>query len=356
MSCRRSMPATASARRDGADLGAEDAEQRVDDREPLALVAAAVAARTEVGTAHRVAERGAPSAAATAASPQPFVGDGLDAGGVAALVRALAQRGVDAAWSRPNSARCARRSSSPAAIDEQQVLGLDFDGAPPDRLVDRAHHDVLQPWSIHRRSSMGSGIAPPQFDARGLEPPVMLLVHGLARDAERLGDLRPAPAGAHRALDGGVFETVGELTQRDDGGEVVGFGVRWDPGGAGSCKQPRLLVRVVNPSCSMSTDAPAWQRGHARRIGILTVPAPVGVIGGCPSTRISTDPVRLDRDRVHVWLVRARLLGEGSARAPRRTPRSTASLNFGVYDTAPEPRSATRASSPIASRSRGSAT
>jgi hypothetical protein len=38
------------------------------------------------------------------------------------------------------------------------------------------------------------------------------------------GDLAPAPAGAHGALDCGVFESVGEFAQRDDCGEVVGLG------------------------------------------------------------------------------------------------------------------------------------
>src|SRR6187397_1410926 len=83
----------------------------------------------------------------------------------------------------------------------------------------------LRPTSIAPSTGPGtSRIASPQFDAGIVESPVMLLVHGLPGDAERLGDLRPAPAGPHGALDGGVLEPVGELAQRHDGSEVVGFG------------------------------------------------------------------------------------------------------------------------------------
>ena len=49
----------------------------------------------------------------------------------------------------------------------------------------------------------------------------MLLVHGLAGDAEGLGDLGPAPAGPDGLLDGRVLEAVGQPAQRDDRGEPV---------------------------------------------------------------------------------------------------------------------------------------
>src|SRR5688572_29912299 len=103
-----------------------------------------------------------------------------------------------------------------------------------------------------RSSCSCSGIAPPQFDAGGLEPAVVLLVHGLPGDAERLGDLAPAPAGAHGALDGGVFEPVGEFAQSHDGGEVVGFGSRGFRHVRGHVSNLGCLLRFVNRSCLAS--------------------------------------------------------------------------------------------------------
>jgi len=50
----------------------------------------------------------------------------------------------------------------------------------------------------------------------------VLLVDGLPRHAERLGDLRPRPAVAQRALDLGVLDAVGEAAQGADGGKSVG--------------------------------------------------------------------------------------------------------------------------------------
>jgi hypothetical protein len=50
----------------------------------------------------------------------------------------------------------------------------------------------------------------------------VLLVDGLAGHAQRLGDERPRPSVAQRALDLGVLEAVGEATEGDDGGESVG--------------------------------------------------------------------------------------------------------------------------------------
>jgi len=47
-------------------------------------------------------------------------------------------------------------------------------------------------------------------------------VDGLARDAERLGDVGPGPPLAQRALDLGVLDLVREPPQSDDRGEAVG--------------------------------------------------------------------------------------------------------------------------------------
>ena len=55
-----------------------------------------------------------------------------------------------------------------------------------------------------------------------LQPPGVFLVDRLPGDAERLGDLRPRPPVAQRALDLGVLHAVGEAAERDDGGEAVG--------------------------------------------------------------------------------------------------------------------------------------
>ena len=77
------------------------------------------------------------------------------------------------------------------------------------------------------------------------------LVDGLARDAERLGHLRPRPAAEHRAFDGRVFDAVGQAPERADGGERIGrvFGKRRRSG------EHRLSTVVdtnwlVNPGCS----------------------------------------------------------------------------------------------------------
>jgi hypothetical protein len=49
----------------------------------------------------------------------------------------------------------------------------------------------------------------------------MFLVYGLPRYPERFGDLGPGPALAEGAFDFGVFESIGEFAERDDGGESV---------------------------------------------------------------------------------------------------------------------------------------
>jgi len=66
-----------------------------------------------------------------------------------------------------------------------------------------------------------SATAPPQVDAGVLEALDVLLVHGLASEAEGFGDLRPGPPVAQGALDRGVFELLQEFPQRDDSREAV---------------------------------------------------------------------------------------------------------------------------------------
>ncbi|MDX6680365.1 MAG: hypothetical protein QOG94_404 [Solirubrobacteraceae bacterium] len=62
----------------------------------------------------------------------------------------------------------------------------------------------------------------------------MLLVDGLATDAERGRDLAPRPAVGDRALDLARLEAVGEPAQRDDRRQALGgilrnrFLVGWD--------------------------------------------------------------------------------------------------------------------------------
>ena len=67
-----------------------------------------------------------------------------------------------------------------------------------------------------------SNIIAPELHARGDQPLGVLLVYGLARHAERLGDLGPAPAGAHRALDLRGLQPLGQAPQRHHGGQPVG--------------------------------------------------------------------------------------------------------------------------------------
>src|SRR5262249_60221469 len=86
-----------------------------------------------------------------------------------------------------------------------------------------------------------SATAPPQVDAGVLEALDVLLVHGLAREAEGLGDLRPGPPVAQGALDRGVFELLQEFPQRDDGRQTVSR----PADGAG-----RLRAHITHPRCS----------------------------------------------------------------------------------------------------------
>jgi len=53
----------------------------------------------------------------------------------------------------------------------------------------------------------------------------MLLVNRLPRDSQCLGDLRPGPAGAHRALDLGVLHLVRDRSQRGSRRQAVGRAV-----------------------------------------------------------------------------------------------------------------------------------
>ena len=50
----------------------------------------------------------------------------------------------------------------------------------------------------------------------------MILVDGLARDAKRLGDLRPCPALAKRTLDSGVLDAVSQPPQGANRSKGVG--------------------------------------------------------------------------------------------------------------------------------------
>ena len=50
----------------------------------------------------------------------------------------------------------------------------------------------------------------------------MLLVNGLARHAQRLGDLRPGPALSQGTLNLGVLDAIRKAPQRDDGGQRIG--------------------------------------------------------------------------------------------------------------------------------------
>jgi hypothetical protein len=67
-----------------------------------------------------------------------------------------------------------------------------------------------------------SSTTPPQVDVCVGQTLHVLLVHGLSRDAERLSDETPAPSVAQGMLDGGVFESVGKVAERDDGRQLVG--------------------------------------------------------------------------------------------------------------------------------------
>ena len=54
----------------------------------------------------------------------------------------------------------------------------------------------------------------------------VLLVDCLPCDAQCLGHLRPAPAGAHRSLDLRVLHQVGQATKRDHGSQSLGGALR----------------------------------------------------------------------------------------------------------------------------------
>ena len=91
---------------------------------------------------------------------------------------------------------------------DQQVLGLDAAGPEA-----RGHARRLE-RGVQRASRTNlSNIS---------QSPRVLLVNGLPRDAERLGDLGPRPPVPEGALDLAVLHAVGEAAERDDGGEAVG--------------------------------------------------------------------------------------------------------------------------------------
>jgi hypothetical protein len=66
----------------------------------------------------------------------------------------------------------------------------------------------------------------PQVDSRADDPAEVFLVDGLARDAEGLRDIRPAPARAQGALDRGILKAVGELAESDHGRKPIGRGIQ----------------------------------------------------------------------------------------------------------------------------------
>lgn len=51
----------------------------------------------------------------------------------------------------------------------------------------------------------------------------MLLVDGLTRDAERLGDVGPRPTVDDRLLDGGILDAIRQSAQGADGRERIGW-------------------------------------------------------------------------------------------------------------------------------------
>ena len=71
----------------------------------------------------------------------------------------------------------------------------------------------------------------------------MILVDGLARDAKRLGDLRPCPALAKRTLDGGVLDAVSQPPQGANRGKRIGRILR-DSGGHNGVDASTLVDRA----------------------------------------------------------------------------------------------------------------
>ena len=71
----------------------------------------------------------------------------------------------------------------------------------------------------------------------------MLLVDGLARDAKRLGDLRPCPALAKRTLDSGVLDAVSQPPQGANRGKRIGRILR-DTGGHNGVDASTLVDRA----------------------------------------------------------------------------------------------------------------
>src|SRR5215472_64273 len=120
-------------------------------------------------------------------------------------------------WSSPADARIPATGERLAAIASSRSSASALEEL-------RAAAWSMAAETICRRSSgrsVVSATAPPQVDAGVLEALDVLLVHGLAREAEGLGDLRPGPPVAQGALDRGVFELLQEFPQRDDGRQTV---------------------------------------------------------------------------------------------------------------------------------------
>jgi hypothetical protein len=71
----------------------------------------------------------------------------------------------------------------------------------------------------------------------------MLLVDGLAGDAERFGDLRPRPALAKSTLNGGVLDVISQPPQGANRGKRIGRILR-DTGGHNGVDASTLVDRA----------------------------------------------------------------------------------------------------------------
>src|ERR1035437_6921953 len=109
--------------------------------------------------------------------------------------------------------------------------------------------------------------AVPSVGIGSSQSPGVLLMRRLARDAERLRDLRPRPAFGHSALDPRVLDPVGETPERADGGESFRGIIGQRPcGGRLLAGQDGAVRRALNAAASWislrsgSSRAPAGAR------------------------------------------------------------------------------------------------